>query len=143
MPGRTPLNRKRQGAGGRDDVFELLRLLVAYVKQETVVPVLRQLKSLGKGLAGALLLALGTLFLGLGFLRALQTEFGGATGASGWFAYAPLTKAVHVSQANAYPYGAGSHLSGDLSWVPYMGGALFCLLVAAVCGLRIMRGARR
>ena len=38
------------------------------------------------------------------------------------------------------PYGAGHHLSGDWSWVPYMGGALFALVVAGVCLSRIRGG---
>ena len=41
------------------------------------------------------------------------------------------------------PFGAGAHLSGDWSWVPYMGGVLFCLLVAGFCVLRIVKGVAR
>jgi putative superfamily III holin-X len=55
-------------------IVELRDLLVAYFKQETVVP----LKQLGRyvafGLLGALLLGFGAVFLGLAGLRALQTE---------------------------------------------------------------------
>ena len=57
-------------------VLELRDLVIAYFKQETLVP----LKSLGRyvafGLGGSLLLGFGTLFLGVGALRALQTETG-------------------------------------------------------------------
>jgi hypothetical protein len=57
-------------------VIELRDLIVAYVRQETVTP----LKSLGRytlfGLAGALLLGLGVVLLGVGVLRLLQTETG-------------------------------------------------------------------
>jgi hypothetical protein len=53
---------------------ELRELIVEYFKQETVVP----LKALGRyvafGLAGALLIGLGVVFLGVGALRVLQTE---------------------------------------------------------------------
>jgi hypothetical protein len=144
MPGRTA------GTGTRDGVAELVQLVIAYAKQETVDPVVKQVKTLGKGLAGAVLLATGTVLLALGFLRALQTEFGGGTGVvGGWFGYAPLTqklsaaRALVSASANPYPYGYGAHLSGDWTWVPYMGGALFCLLVAGFCVLRIVKGAVR
>ncbi|MGH9027034.1 MAG: phage holin family protein [Acidimicrobiia bacterium] len=57
-------------------VSELWELIVAYFKQETVVP----LKQLGRyvalGLAGSLLLGMGVLFLAMAGLRALQTETG-------------------------------------------------------------------
>jgi hypothetical protein len=145
MPGRTG------GSATKDGFAEFVQLVLAYAKQETVDPVVKQVKALGKGVAGAALMALGTLLLAIGFLRALQTEFGGGTGvASGWFGYAPLTKNAFVPKGtvvsttgNPLPYGAGAHLSGDWSWVPYMGGALFCLAVAGFCVFRIVKGAGR
>ena len=57
---------------------DLLQLIIAYAKQETLDPVMRQLKKLGWGVAGGACMALGTAFLALGFVRALQTEFGTA-----------------------------------------------------------------
>jgi hypothetical protein len=73
------------GSSGRDRppplpqlVSELWELLVAYLKQETVVP-LRQLgKYVALGIVGSLLLGTGVLFLALSGLRALQTETGDA-----------------------------------------------------------------
>ena len=70
-------------------ILELRELLVAYFKQETVVP----LKQLGRyvayGLIGALLLGLGVVFLGVAGLRALQTETDTAlTGSWSWAPYA-------------------------------------------------------
>jgi hypothetical protein len=57
-------------------VLELRDLVVAYFKQETLLP----LQALGRyaafGIGGALLLGFGVLFLGVGALRALQTETG-------------------------------------------------------------------
>ena len=54
---------------------ELWQLVVAYLKQETIVPV----KSLGRfvamGLAGSVLLSVGLVLLIVAGLRALQTEF--------------------------------------------------------------------
>lgn len=55
---------------------ELADMVVTYAKQETVVP----LKSLGRtlafGVAGAISIAAGTLFLLMSLLRFLQTETG-------------------------------------------------------------------
>ncbi|HET9692663.1 MAG TPA: hypothetical protein VFP61_16060 [Acidimicrobiales bacterium] len=85
---------------------ELKDLLVAYAKQETLEP-LKALKTyVVFGVAGALLLAVGTAVGAIAVLRAVQTE-------------------------------AAPHLTGDLSWVPYLGAALFALLVAgfAISGI--------
>jgi len=57
-------------------VLELRDLVVTYVKQETVVPLKQLGRYVGFGSAGALLLGLGSLLLGVGGLRALQTETG-------------------------------------------------------------------
>ena len=75
---------------------EIQQLLVSYAKQETVEP----LKTLGRycgfGLAGSLLIALGSFFVGLGVLRFAQT-FGDLTGSS-WASTLPyvITLAVLV-----------------------------------------------
>lgn len=105
---------------------ELVDLVIAYGQQELVGPVQRQVKSLGRGLGGAILMATGTVLLALGFLRALQVEFGGLG-----------------RELSSVVYGSSGQLSGNWSWVPYIGAALFCLLVAAFCALRIMRGNER
>lgn len=115
---------RRGGKEAKDGAAELAKLLLAYTKQEALDPVVAQLKSLGLGIAGALLLAVGTVLLAFGFLRALETEFGPTTGP-------------------AHPYGTAGALSGDWSWVPYMGATLVCLAVAVWCALRILKGARR
>ena len=56
------------------DARELVDLVIAYAKQETVEP----LKGLGKnaalGLGGSLLLGLGGIFCSLAALRAMQSE---------------------------------------------------------------------
>ena len=76
-------------------VMELRDLVVAYFKQETIVP----LKQLGRyvafGLLGALLLGFGAVFLGLAGLRALQTETDTTfTGNWSWAPYLIMTGAL-------------------------------------------------
>jgi phosphotransferase system glucose/maltose/N-acetylglucosamine-specific IIC component len=105
---------------------ELVDLVIAYGQQELVGPVQRQIRSLGRAIGGAVLMATGTVLLALGFLRALQVEFGGVG---------------HLP--SSVVYGSSGALSGNWSWVPYVVAMVFCLLVAAFCVLRIMRGNER
>jgi hypothetical protein len=71
------------------DAKELVDLVIAYAKQETIEP----LKGLGKktafGLGGALLLGLGGVFVSMGALRAMQTE-------TGWFEEHNLTYLPYI-----------------------------------------------
>jgi putative superfamily III holin-X len=53
---------------------ELVDLVVGYAKQETLDPLKRLGKNVAFGVAGAVLVGTGTLFLALSALRALQTE---------------------------------------------------------------------
>jgi NO-binding membrane sensor protein with MHYT domain len=70
-------------------VNELWELLVAYFKQETIVPLKQLGKYVAMGVAGSLLLGLGVMFLALSGLRALQTETGDAfDGNWSWVPYA-------------------------------------------------------
>jgi Putative Actinobacterial Holin-X, holin superfamily III len=69
-------------------VAELWELVIAYFKQETVVPLKKLGRYLGLGLAGSLLLGFGVIFLGMAGLRALQTETGDTfTGDWSWVPY--------------------------------------------------------
>jgi uncharacterized BrkB/YihY/UPF0761 family membrane protein len=81
-------------------VLELRDLVVTYVKQETVVP-LRQLgRYAGFGIGGALLLGLGVVLLGVGALRALQTETGDTfTGDWSWVPYLIMVFALVLGAA--------------------------------------------
>ena len=81
-------------------VKELWELVVAYFKQETVVP----LQQLGRyvlyGVLGALLLGTGVIFLATSGLRALQTETGTTfTGNWSWAPYLIVTAGVLIGGA--------------------------------------------
>lgn len=126
--------------GARHGATDFFQLSVAYAKQEAIGPITRQARTLGKGIAGAFLLALGTPLLAIGLLRALQAELG-STGSSPVPALArriaTYPSSVYVVTTNAY--GSGHHLSGNLSWVPYVAGCLFCFLVAGWCVTQVTR----
>jgi hypothetical protein len=81
-------------------VLELRDLVVTYVKQETVVP-LRQLgRYAGFGIGGAVLLGLGVVLLGVGGLRALQTETGDTfAGDWSWVPYVIVFVALALGAA--------------------------------------------
>jgi len=67
-----------------DGAREIQGLLVSYAKQETIAPLKQLGRYLGFGVVGALLLFLGSFFVGLGVLRLMQTfeVFGGSSWAS-------------------------------------------------------------
>lgn len=53
---------------------ELWAMVVAYIKQETIVPIKGLGRFIALGLAGSVTLSVGLLLLSLALLRALQTE---------------------------------------------------------------------
>lgn len=127
------------GGGAKKGATDFFHLSLAYAKQEAWGPIVAQAKTLAKGLAGAVVMAAGTVLLAIGFVRALQTEFGGPPAVR----YAPLTAATAKPvTVPTYPYGLGGHLTGSLSWVPYMGGALLCLAVVGWCVMRVIKVAK-
>ena len=95
------------GIGGHAN--DLISLVIAYAKQETLGPLKSLGRYIGYGLAGALLFAIGGVLLALTALRVIQTE-------------------------------TGQHLTGSLTWVPYMGAALLCALGIAWAVTRIVKG---
>jgi hypothetical protein len=124
MSGSNPEgNGQRAPSSEEGGAPELVQLVIAYAQQEVVDPIVTQVKDLGIKLGGAVLMALGTVLLAIGFIRALQVEFGGAG--------RELAEDV---------YGSVGHLSGTWTWVPYMGAAIFCVLVAVYCIWRITEG---
>jgi Putative Actinobacterial Holin-X, holin superfamily III len=76
---------KRSGAA--NDARELVDLVVAYAKQETVDPIKGLGKTVAFGVAGAVLVGIGGVFLGLAALRALQTETDTFVGNLTWVPY--------------------------------------------------------
>ena len=75
-------------------------LVVAYVKQRTLVPLPGLGRYVGYGLLGSLLLGFGVVFLALGGLRLLQTETGSTfTGDWSWVPYILVIFALLVGGA--------------------------------------------
>ena len=78
----------RTGTQGTIDTLrELWRLLLAYGRQETVDPLRSLGRSLGWGLAGALLMGGATVFGSLAVLRLLQSETSVFDDALSWLPY--------------------------------------------------------
>jgi hypothetical protein len=72
-----------------ETVSDIVELLKAYAKQETVEPLKRLGRYLGFGIGGSVLIATGFVLLVLAGLRALQTETGSTfTGSWSWAPYA-------------------------------------------------------
>jgi LPXTG-motif cell wall-anchored protein len=71
-------------------IRELKELLIAYAKQETVDPLKGLFRYVAWGLAGALLIGTGAMFVAIGALRALQGDRDGPhfTGNWSWAPYA-------------------------------------------------------
>ena len=78
-------------------VADIKTLVTDYAKQETVEPLKVLGKWVGFGVAGAISVSLGAFLLGLGLLRALQTETGSTfTGNLSWLPYLCTLGAVTV-----------------------------------------------
>jgi len=79
-PSATKEPRKPKKAGKDEslptELRELFDLIVTYARQQTIDPLKKLLRWVAFGVAGALLVGLGFLLIGLGLLRAIQSEAG-------------------------------------------------------------------
>lgn len=74
MSNTTNNQTSRADKSPKDTFDELRGMATAYAKQETVEPLKALGQWVGFGLGGAIFVFIGLLFLGLGGLRALQTQ---------------------------------------------------------------------
>lgn len=100
---RLRFGRSSSGDGGvRQSGVDALRLVVEYIKQETLTP----LKGLGRyllfGIVGSLTLCAGLVLLLIALLRALQEQTGGFFGGNlSWLPYVIVAGAAAVFMALA------------------------------------------
>jgi hypothetical protein len=87
------------------DAKELVDLVVAYAKQETLDPLKGLGKNALKGIGGAVLLGIGGVFCSIAALRAMQSE-------TDWF---------EEHNATYVPYGVTVLLLGVLAIIGWMG----------------------
>lgn len=81
-------------------VLELRDILVAYFKQETLLPLRELGRYLAFGVAGSVLLGTGVMLLALGCLRLLQTETGEAfDGNWSWVPYVIVFAVLMIGAA--------------------------------------------
>jgi hypothetical protein len=84
----------------QETVRELQALVIAYAKQETLEPIKGLGRYVGLGLAAAVLMGTGVMFLELGALRILQDETGTTfTGNWSWAPYAIVVVASAIVAA--------------------------------------------
>ena len=84
-------------------VLELKDLLVAYFKQETLLPIQQLGRYLAFGVAGSVLMGTGVMLMALGLLRLLQTETGEAfDGNWSWVPYVIVFAVLVVGAAIAW-----------------------------------------
>ena len=104
----------------KDDVNALKDLLVAYAKQETVVPLKSLIRFVIWGVIGAVLLGIACILWVLAIVRTLQAE-------------TTPDKHTHLTAL-------GVAFTGHLTWIPYLGGLLFAAIIAGLAVSRIGKG---
>ena len=81
-------------------VIELKDLVIAYLRQETVVPLKQLGRYLAFGIAGSILMGVGVLLVSLGLLRLLQEQTGDTfTGDWSWVPYLIVFAALVIGAA--------------------------------------------
>lgn len=95
---------KAEGGAARTDgtgehVSDLISLVVAYAKQETITPLRSLVRFVAWGVAGALLIAVGSVLATLTVVRLLQGELGHHLG--GNLSWVPYSAAAVVAAAGA------------------------------------------
>ena len=83
---------KTDALGG--EARELVDLVVDYAKQETLEPIKRMGKVILFGLLGSVLVGIGSVFLALAGIRALQTETGTFENNLSWVPYGIVAVAL-------------------------------------------------
>ncbi len=88
-------------------IAELWDLVVAYLKQETTVPLRQLARAFGLGLLGAMLTGFGVICVTVGGLRVLQEETGDTfTGNWSWAPYGIMAVALIVLGAITWKIGS-------------------------------------
>jgi hypothetical protein len=86
-------------------VIELKDLVIAYLRQETVVPLKQLGRYLAFGIAGSLLMGVGVILMSLGLLRLLQTQTGDTfTGDWSWVPYLIVFAALVIGAALVWTF---------------------------------------
>jgi hypothetical protein len=94
----VPDKDKPVSKGDPGDIGQVVDLVKQYVRQETLGPIKGAGRWLGRGVAGAVLIGTGCVFLVLGALRMIQNEFG-RTFRGEWMSMLPYVFAFVVSLA--------------------------------------------
>ena len=85
-------------SGTIGEIKELVELVRSYAQQETVDPLKRAGRYLAFGIAGALTLTLGLIFLAVALLRVLQDEAGSwTTGSLSWAPYGIVSVVLAIT----------------------------------------------
>ena len=86
-------------------VIELKDLVVAYLRQETLVPIKQLGRYLAFGIAGSLLMGTGVILMSLGLLRLLQTQTGDTFhGDWSWVPYIIVFAALVIGAALVWTF---------------------------------------
>jgi hypothetical protein len=94
----VPDKDKSDSRGDSGQIGQVIDLVKEYAKQETLGPIKGAGRWLAAGAAGAVLLGTGCVFLVLGALRMVQTEFGKSFRGS-WMTLLPYLFAFVISLA--------------------------------------------